>query len=205
MTEEKVRTIRLYGALGAKFGRVHRAVVSNHIEAHRYLSAMCPGYVEELMNSADKGVGYSCFIGKQNITENMLDYPVGNDDIRIAPAVRGRKSGGLGSIIMGIVIIGAAFFTGGASLAASGIVFSGAAGMFAVGLGAMLLVTGVAQMNSPQKDGTSANDRPENGASYNFNGPVNTAAQGNPWPLGHGKMIIGGALASVSLYAEDQQ
>ncbi|MNL81044.1 Bacteriophage lambda tail assembly protein I [compost metagenome] len=59
-------------------------------------------------------------------------------------------------------------------------------------------------MLSPQQKGLSAADGPENGASYNFNGPVNTTAQGNPVPLLYGRMIVGSSVISAGIYAEDQ-
>lgn len=54
-----------------------------------------------------------------------------------------------------------------------------------------LAMAGITEMLTPK--GLSARDRPKNGASYTFNGPVNTTAQGNPVPLGYGRMIIGSA------------
>ena len=50
----------------------------------------------------------------------------------------------------------------------------------------------------------SVGDGPDNGASYNFNGPVNTTAQGNPVPLLYGEMFVGSATISAGIYSEDQ-
>lgn len=63
---------------------------------------------------------------------------------------------------------------------------------------------GVIQMLSPQQKGISAKDNPDNGASYNFNGPVNTSAQGNPVPLLYGRMICGSAVISAGILADDK-
>jgi predicted phage tail protein len=66
-----------------------------------------------------------------------------------------------------------------------------------------MTIGGVIQMLSPQqmpKSGESAN----NGASYNFTGPVNTTAQGNPVPVLYGRMIVGSAVISAGIVAEDQ-
>ncbi|HCW20974.1 MAG TPA: phage tail protein, partial [Achromobacter sp.] len=52
--------------------------------------------------------------------------------------------------------------------------------------------------------GLSTRDSPDNGASYNFNGPVNTSAQGIPVPVLYGRMIVGSAVISAGIYAEDQ-
>lgn len=71
-------------------------------------------------------------------------------------------------------------------------------------MGAVLALGGVIQMLSPQQRGLSAQDGPENGASYNFNGAVNTSAQGNPVPLLYGRMIVGSAVISAGIFAEDQ-
>lgn len=64
---------------------------------------------------------------------------------------------------------------------------------------------GVIQMLSPQTKALASQDGPNNKASYSFNGPVNTSAQGNPVPVLYGEMIVGSAVISAGIYAEDQQ
>jgi predicted phage tail protein len=195
---EKLRTIRLSGKLGARFGRVHKLAVSSPAEAVRALRVLKPGFERELMTSKDRGITYRVFIGKRNIDKDQLHYPVGDDDIRISPVLQGAKSGGLFSTILGAVILAASavgsYFAPGNPLSAYGFQF-----------GAALALGGVAQMLSPQQKGLSTKDSPDNGASYNFNGPVNTTAQGNPVPVLYGKMIVGSAVISAGIYAEDQQ
>ncbi|MBB6319239.1 tail assembly protein [Paraburkholderia tropica] len=194
---EKIRNIRLYGKLGARFGRLHRLAVASAAEATRALCVLLPGFESELVGSKDRGVTYAVFVGKRNIDESALHYPVGDDDIRIAPVLQGAKSGGLFSTILGAVIIAASaigsYFAPGNPLSAYGFQF-----------GAALLLGGVAQMLSPQQTGLATKDSPDNGASYNFNGPVNTQAQGNPVPILYGRMIVGSAVISAGIYAEDQ-
>ena len=60
------------------------------------------------------------------------------------------------------------------------------------------------QMLAPQAKGLSAVDDPHNRASYSFNGPVNTSAQGNPVGLLYGQAIVGSAVISAGIYAQDQ-
>ncbi|SAI70462.1 Phage-related protein%2C tail component [Bordetella ansorpii] len=67
-----------------------------------------------------------------------------------------------------------------------------------------LALGGITQMLAPQQRGLSTRDSPDNGASYNFNGPVNTTAQGNPVPVLYGEMFVGSAVVSAGIYAEDQ-
>ena len=193
----KLRTIRLYGKLGAKFGRVHRLVVASTAEAIRALSVLLPGFREELTTSKDRGVAYAVFTGKRNITEDELAHPTGREDIRIAPILQGSKRGGLFQTILGAAILAIAYFNPGGFLTGP----MASAGMLT---GAAMALGGIVQMLTPMPTGLSAKDNPDNGASYNFNGPVNTQAQGNPVPLLYGEMVVGSAVISAGIYSEDQ-
>lgn len=203
---EELRTIRLYGKLGAQFGRVHRLAVSSCVEAIQALAVLLPGFEREVISSKDRGIGYACFIGKRNLKEENLVDLCGDNDIRIAPMIMGSKRGGLFSIVLGAAL----FFT--APYLASPIFASGVSGGAALAisagaatLGKLLMLGGVMQLISPQQKGIATKDGPDNGASYNFNGPVNTTAQGNPVPLLYGEMVVGSATISAGIYAEDKQ
>jgi len=198
MSDEKLRNVRLYGKLGTMFGRVHRLAVSSTAEAVRALCVMVPGFEAELMKSKDRGISYACFLGKHNIDAEQLEAPAGSDDIRIAPVIAGAKSGGIFQTILGVALIAVAWWNPGSWLSAGAVT-----GMFAAGAG--MAIGGIFQMISPTPTGLGTADRPENGASYNFNGPVNTTAQGNPVPFGYGEAWCGSATISAGIYAEDQQ
>ncbi|WID42047.1 tail assembly protein [Pseudomonas phage ZQG1] len=185
---DKLRKIRLYGVLGAKFGRVHELAVNSPAEAIKALSVMIPGFEKFLLSSNDRGLTYSIFIGRENISKDQLTHPVGSDDIRIAPIVDGSKKGGLFQTIAGVVLMVASIWY---------------PPLFNVGLA--LTMGGVAQMLAPQPQAMGSADRPENRPSYAFNGPVNTRAQGNPVPILYGEMIIGSAVISAGIYAENQR
>ncbi|USE81164.1 tail assembly protein [Cupriavidus gilardii] len=199
---EKVRTIRLYGYLGARFGRIHRLAVSSAAEAVRALGVMVPGFHAELISSRDRGIRYAVFVGKQNLGKDELVLPPGRDDIRIAPVLQGAKRGGLFQTLLGVALIAAATITAGglgAAFTSNGLI--GATAM----MGASMALGGIVQMLSPQPGGLSASDRPENKPSYGFNGPVNTSAQGGPVPLFYGgPLTVGSAVISAGIYAEDQ-
>lgn len=203
---ETLRTIRLYGTLGAKFGRVHRLAVASTAEAIRALSVLLPGFERELMTSKDRGVGYACFLGKRNLQQDRLHDPAGRDDIRIAPMLMGAKRGGLFTLILGAGLFFAAPYLAGAAFGAgAGVGVSVGISTYGVALGKMLMLSGVSQLLAPQQQKLSTRDGPDNGASYNFNGPVNTTAQGNAVPLLYGEMFIGSATISAGIFAEDQQ
>lgn len=187
--------------MGAMFGRVHRLAVANPAEAIRALCVLIPGFEKELMTSKDRGIGYAVFIGKQNLKEDELQVPPGQEDIRIAPVIMGSKNGGIFNIILGVVLIATAWINPGNILAASGLLSASTV----AGLGLSLALGGIIQVISPQPSGLSGVQSPDNGASYNFNGPVNVTAQGNPVPLLYGEMIVGSATISAGIYSQRQQ
>lgn len=190
---EKLREVRLYGIAGTRFGRVHRLAVSSTAEAVRALSVLLPGFWKFLLEARDNGLTFAVFNGRRNLSKDELDAPVGDDAIRIAPVIIGSKSGGLFQTILGaaLMVVGAvASFYGqpwGAQL---------------MGLGASMALGGIVQMLSPQQAGLAG--VADNGTSYYFNGPVNSAAQGEPVPLVYGEMLVGSKVASSGIYAEDQ-
>lgn len=184
-----VRTIRFYGQLGTKFGRVHRLAVESAAEAIRALTLQIHGLEAYLVNSKDRGVGYSVFYGKANLGKENLHFPAGRDEIRVAPMIMGAKRGGIFQIILGAVLIVASFFVPMAATLATAF----------LNLGLSLVLGGIVQLLTPQPKGMSAKDKPENTASYSFNGPINTQAQGNCVPVLYGELIIGSAVVSAGI------
>ncbi|MET3431429.1 putative phage tail protein [Herbaspirillum seropedicae] len=192
---DRLRTIRLYGKLGATYGRVHRLAVSSAREAIRALCVLLPGFEAELMAAHEKGVVYAVFNGRQNLSCAELANPPGRDDIRIAPMLQGSKQAGALQTIVGAVLVVVGMVVN--------YFFPGAGTPF-MQFGFAMMAGGVIQMLVPQKSGVSSQDSVDNQASYNFNGPVNTSAQSNPVPLGYGRCVGGSAVISGGIYAEDQ-
>lgn len=191
---ERLRTIRLYGALGSRFGRSFRLTVSSPAEAVRALCAILPGFQQYLTRAKENGMAFAVFVGKQNLTKEQLQDPPGNEDIRIAPVLLGSKRGGVLNIILGVVLIVVGVYTRNVNLIVQG--------------GAMV-VGGVVQMLGPQPKGLGSQDSVENRPSYSMNGTVNTQAQGNPVPVAYGGhdqkgMLVGSAVISGGIMAEEQ-
>lgn len=191
---QPVRTIRLYGKLGARFGRVHRMAVSSAAEAIRALGSQIRGFDAYLTQSKDNGLGYAVFYGKNNLSEGELAYPAGKEEIRIAPILLGAKNGGVFQIILGavLVIVGTILepYTAGLSTAL-------------VTMGYGMIVGGVVQLLTPMPKGRSSQDKADNTPSYSFNGPINTQAQGNCVPVLYGELIVGSAVVSASINTTD--
>lgn len=191
----EVKTIRLYGAMGARFGRVHRFAVANTKEAFQALCGQLPGFEQYMTESKDNGLTFAVFNGKRNLTEDDLYDPVGAEDIRVAPVAIGSKRNGVLQTIVGVVLI------------VVGVVisyFGGGAGVPLIKMGAAMVFGGIVQMLTPVPK-SSARDSADSNASYTFNGPVNTQAQGNPVPLIYGRLIVGSAVISASIKANQEQ
>ena len=199
-----MKTIILLGELGKRFGTRHRLDVRSPAEAVRALCANFSDFHGFVSSSHERNVGYRVLNMRSDVPAEELHYPAGQT-ITIAPVIAGAGGGGIGTILLGAVIIGAAFLTGGASIAATGFLAGGITTTFwggiAFNIGAALVLGGVSQLLSPTP---KANDPQEtsNNPSYTFNGAVNTTAQGNPVPVGYGRMIVGSAVISAGLVAE---
>lgn len=191
-----MRTIKLGGVLGKKFGKQFTLDVHSFRDAMAALCMMKPGFEKYLRTAEERGLVFAVFVDERNLGEQELDL-VGSDngDIRIQPIVQGSKQAGMFQTLLGVVLIVAGLFTGGTSSALGmGLLAAGAA----VGLG------GVVQMLSPTTNATAEGKNDDgNNPSYGFGGAVTTIAQGNPYPLLYGEREIGGAVESGGVYTQD--
>ncbi|SUC35807.1 Phage-related protein, tail component [Providencia rustigianii] len=193
-----LKTIRLYGVLGAKFGREHKLAIDSPREAIKALSVLYDGFEQFLANAHLKGLEFAVFKGQRNIAEDELHLDT-CEEIRIAPMIKGSKRGGFFQTMLGVAMLGAAIF------APWGTAFW-ASDMLGI-IGASIALGGVVQMLSPQPHGLSMRQDADNKPSYAFGGAVNTTAQGNPVPLLYGldRREVGGAIISAGIYTEDQK
>ena len=194
----RLTTIRLYGALGARFGRVHKLAVQTSAEAVKALCVNFDGLEEYLMNAKKNGMTFAVFRGKRNIGVQDFKELAGDSDIRIAPVIEGAKKAGMFQTILGAVMVVAGIVVTGLSYGWAAPV-GGA--MISAGIG--MMAGGIYQMLSPQPKGLQGRDDPDNKPSYAFGGSVNTLAMGNPVALLYGEREIGGAIISAGIVAED--
>lgn len=198
MSTEKMIQIGLGGSLGKIYGRKHFRLIHKISEAGVALAKTIPGFESYMLSSKRRGLTFAIFKGKKNIGIDDFGFPVTGDVIRIVPVVIGSKKAGLLQTILGVVIIAASaigsYFAPGNPISAFGFKF-----------GAAVMLGGIVQMLSPQPAGLASKQDADNQASYAFGGVTNTAAQGNPVPLGYGRRRIGGAIVSAGIYVEDKQ
>lgn len=197
----ELRTIRLYGKLGAKFGREFKMAVTSPAEAVQALCSQLPGFETHLTESKDNGVGYAVFNGKHNLSvEQLSNLTAVDEEIRIAPIILGSKSGGVFQIIFGavLVVVGALvlYFFGWTGIGAI-------IGKALITMGISMIIGGIVQLLMPAPKGNSAKDKADDLASYAFNGPVNTQAQGNPVPVLYGRLKVGSAVISAGITTSD--
>ncbi|EFH4099441.1 tail assembly protein [Escherichia coli] len=194
----RLTTIRLYGVLGARFGRVHRLAVQTSAEAVKALCINLDGLESYLLNAKKNGMTFAVFRGRRNISADDFKNLAGSTDIRIAPVMEGAKKAGLFQTILGAVMVVAGIVVTGMTFGSAGVI---GAGMVSAGIG--MMAGGIYQMLSPQPKGLQGRDDPDNKPSYAFGGSVNTLAMGNPVALLYGEREIGGAIISAGIVAED--
>ncbi|HAV4234870.1 tail assembly protein [Acinetobacter baumannii] len=215
-----LKTIKLYGILGQKFGREFKLDVANTREAMRALSVQIAGFEHFMTHAHEQGLAFAIFLkgkgsgnkrGKKrpaiydhetkrlitgdNIGEEQLDMNTEADTIHIVPRVMGAGgNNGILQLVLGAILIAASFIPG----------IGQAAQVALIGAGAGMAMGGVASMLMPKIDNTQDQNQDGNRANKGFGGAVTTVAQGNPVPILYGQREIGGFIISAGQYPEDQ-
>ena len=192
-----LRKLKLYGELAKFIGHKEFEIkVHNLPQAISFLVNNFPG-VEAYMTPKL----YQVRIGNYEISEDEIDYPIGQQDIHIVPVISGAGRG-FGRFLLGGLLIGASFFFPGAGLfGTTGLLGAGAAGAgigTAIGtglsaIGAGLVLSGVSEMLYPTQT-PQFEDSPQ--ISFNFAGTQNTARAGTPVPIVYGEIFTGSVVIS---------
>jgi predicted phage tail protein len=190
-----MKTIVLNGELGKIYGKRHKLDVKTAAEAVRALIANFPSIEKYFLNNDH--VVYRVRVNNQLIDSGELSDPAGGKSITITPMIRG-AGGDLGKIVIGALLIAAAVFNPLAFYGGSALL-TGAAATIAIGVGTSLIVGGVSGLLAPKPKTIEPPNGPNEKPSYAFNGPVNTTVQGNPVPIGYGRMIVGSAVISAGI------
>lgn len=199
-TNTPLREVRLYGALGRTFGRVHKLAVLTAAEAVQALCVVLPGF-ERAFIGADGRASYHVFIGRGQ-RRSAIDLrhaadPVGvAEPIRLVPVVAGAKSGFF-SIILGAALMYYAPWLAGAEFG-----LGAAVGGAAMAIGKALVLGGITQLLSPQQQ-SGVTTAPQNQPSYNFDGPVNTVQEGLCVPVAYGRVFVGSVVVSSGISSSD--
>lgn len=193
-----LKKVKLHGVLREKFGAEFELDVESVAEAVRALCILVQGFESFMANAHLQGIKFAVYLDDRNISEDELCFATKSSVIRISPVIDGAKSGGVIQIVVGVIMIAAAFFTGGASLAAWGAMQAALAGA-----GAAMLLGGVAQMMMPSAVSSMDQNQDGNKPNFGFGGAVTTVAQGLPVPILYGQREIGGFIISANQESKD--
>jgi predicted phage tail protein len=187
-----LRKIKLYGKLAKFIGhRVLEADVATAAEAVRFLLANWPELEAHMSDQH-----YRVSVGTYDLELEELHHPAGAAPISFVPVVAG--AGAVGRIIAGVaLIVLASLVTFGT---VGGIFAAGALNAAVFGLGASLVLGGVAQLLTPTPkvpQGADKQDDPRK--SYSFSGIQNTSRAGTPVPIVYGETVVGSVVISAGI------
>lgn len=228
-----MQRVRLLGELGERFGAEHTYYnLRTPADAIKILCINKPEFKDFLLNSEENGIGYQVLQGGQDFGYEEMLLPFGEKDLVIVPVLSGSGDAG-GQILAGIGLIALTIITGGiasAGVALGGLFGIGTVGTAIVGIGAAMVLGGIAQALVPQPQiptlggfgsalgggGSRMGSRnrtngPENVTSgidgqqsYAYTGAANTVGVGATVPLAYGKVLVGSHLLKSKFQIADE-
>ena len=198
------RVIKVYGKLAKHLGqRSFKAAVKTPAEAIRFLLVNFPD-LRGVLSEGD----YKVTVGRNQLDlvdhPEHLHFPVASQEpIRIVPVIAGAE--GVGQILAGVALVAfSLLFAPGAALAGGLFTLGPQAVSIGVGIGASLILGGVAQMLTPTptiQQGTDGDNDPRK--SYSFSGIQNVSRQGVPVPIIYGEVFTGSIVVSAGINTEE--
>lgn len=185
--------IFIHGKLGRKFGRKFKFSVCRPKDAILAIETIHEGFSKEMIEMAKNGQQYSMIINENSVI-SAEDF-CGKKKISridIIPTIYG--SGAVVALVVGVVaLVGAyAASTAGFALLASVLV---AVAFSAISYGIQSLLAKPPETNSPSLSAsTSATSK-----SFLFTNKENIKQQGNPVPIGYGRLRIGSAVIQETI------
>lgn len=182
--------LELIGVLAERFGSVYELEAKTPREAVMAVAAMVEDFYEYLRHH-----DFVMWVDEKNIAEDDVAFDYGNCTVKMGLHISGSGgNGGLFAIIAGIALIVVGWW--------NPLAWGASAQMLAIGLGAGIAASGAAQLLMPTPN-VPQSDEDGNRASYGFNNPVTTVAQGNNVPVLYGKGLIGGFVIMYRITTED--
>ena len=188
-----LKTIKLYGVLGKKFGKEFKLAVESTREAVKALSVQVPGFEQFMLTAHEQGLTFAIFQDEKNIGEDQIDFDTGAEIIKIVPRVIGAGGNGVLQTILGVVMVVVGVVMN---------VYAPGSGYGVMAAGAVMLVGSVAMMLMPKVNEQDQN-QDGNKSNFGFGGAVTTIAQGNPVPILYGQREVGGFIVNAGQYAVD--
>lgn len=189
--------VRFYGSL-KQFGTEFRLDCKTPAEVIHALTSQIP----KLRQFIQQGL-FTVRVGRDYFDNRYLEKGLSQklkDDavVHFTPTLKGSKRGGLFGVITGVALIAGALALGPLGFSVIG---ANAAWMVG-GLGASLLLGGVAQMLTKMPSMSTGKDADKK-QSTSFSNLSNMAAQGRPMPLAYGRIRVGSLIISQGVETMD--
>ena len=196
-----LRKLKLYGELAEFIGHKEFEVkVHNVSQAVSFLIHNFPE-VESYMSPKY----YQVKIGNYDIDESELAYPIGQEDIHFIPTISGAGRG-LGKVLLGAVLIGAAFLMPAGSgltlmqgIKAGSLAKVGFLTKTMLYVGASLALQGVSELLFPLPKDNGFDSEQDPRLSFSFSGLQNTSRAGTPIPIVYGEIMTGSVVISAAI------
>lgn len=183
--------IFIHGKLGRKFGRKFKFSVCRPKDAILAIETIHEGFSKEMIEMAKNGQQYSMIINENSVV-SAEDF-CGKKKISridIIPTIYG--SGAVVGLVVGVVALVGAYAVGTATLI-GGILL--AVALTAISYGIQSLLAKPPETNSPSLSAsTSATSK-----SFLFTNKENIKQQGNPVPIGYGRLRIGSSVIQETI------
>ena len=196
-----LRKVKLYGELADFVGHKElNAVINSTADAVSFLIHNFPKLEAHMANRH-----YQVLVGDYDIGETEIHDPVGQSDISFVPVITGAGGRGFGKILLGAVLIGAAFFVPqGLSLAEGistgfGFAQAGTLAKSLVYVGASLALTGVSELLFPLPKTPEFANEEDPRISFSFSGVQNTSRAGTSHPIAYGEIVTGSVVISAGI------
>jgi len=192
-----MKVVKVYGALRKKLGQCRFEFhADTPAQALKALCVNFPGLDRWFVDREGEGMYFRVTVGREKITNDApegLVLPWSEREVfSITPVIVGAGRG-IGQVLIGIGLIALSVFV---PMVAFGVALNATV----LGIGASLVLGGVAQMISPQPElGFNAGKEAARLESFTFSGIVNTSKQGLPVPIAYGRPFTGSAVISSGL------
>ena len=197
-----LRKIKLYGKLAEFVGhKEFEAEVSSVGNAVSFLLNNFPQLERHMSPNY-----YQVKVGDYDIDETEVHHPVGQQDIHFVPVIAGAGRGGLGKLLLGAVLIGAAFLMPAGSgltllegIKAGSLAKVGMLTKTMLYVGASLALQGVTELLFPLPKDNGFDSEQDPKLSFSFSGLQNTSRAGVPVPIVYGEIMTGSVVISAAI------
>lgn len=183
-------TLKLVGVMAERYGEEYTLDVITPRDAVQALCAMLEGFKEYVRHH-----DFVLWVDDRNIDEAGVGCNYGDCTVKMGLHITGAGgNGGIWMVVAGIALIVVAWWNPAA--------WGASAQLIVAGIGAGIAAAGAAQLLMPTAAVENV-DSEGNKASYGFNKPVTTVAQGNNVPVLYGKGLIGGFVIMYRITTDD--